>query len=112
MSRKPTTRKCSVIAEEMIDSIQEEEEALLQDMESGNTRIIKHDVPVYQYILTYEGEFSFSEVYNVPPNGVCHADDLLYLWNPWLLGPLSGDDIGGHSKNLGFRNYFLIPQFH
>merc|ERR1712156_318779 len=56
--------------------------------------LIKHGVTVYQYILTYEGEFSFSEVYNVLPNGVCHADDLLYLWNPWLLGPLSGDDIG------------------
>ena len=48
--------------------------------------LIQHGVTVYQYILTYEGEHSFSEVYSVPPTGVCHADDLLYLWNPWLLG--------------------------
>ena len=54
-------------------------------------------VTVYQYILSYEGEFSFSEIYGVPPNGVCHADDQLYLWNPWLLGPLSGDDVTGQS---------------
>ena len=47
--------------------------------------------------ITYEGEFSFSEMYGVPPNGVCHADDQLYLWNPWLLGPLSGDDVTGQS---------------
>ena len=58
--------------------------------------LIEKGVPVYQYILSYEGEFSFSEIYGVPPNGVCHADDQLYLWNPWLLGPLSGDDITGH----------------
>jgi hypothetical protein len=58
--------------------------------------LIEKGVTVYQYILSYEGEFSFSEIYGVPPNGVCHADDQLYLWNPWLLGPLSGYDITGH----------------
>ena len=58
--------------------------------------LMKNGVTVYQYILSYEGEFSFSEIYGVPPTGVCHADDQLYLWNPWLLGPLSGDDITGY----------------
>ena len=64
--------------------------------------LIKHGVTVYQYILTYEGEYSFSEIYSVPPNGVCHADDLLYLWNPSFLGPLTGEDVLGivHLKNL------------
>ena len=63
--------------------------------------LIKHGVTVYQYILTYEGEYSFSEIYSVPPNGVCHADDLLYLWNPSFLGPLTGEDVLGtvHLKN-------------
>ena len=55
--------------------------------------LIEKDVTVYQYILTYEGEYSFSQLFYVPPNGVCHADDLLYLWNPSFLGPLSGDDL-------------------
>ena len=65
--------------------------------------LIEKGVTVYQYILSYEGEFSFSEIYGVPPNGVCHADDQLYLWNPWLLGPLSGDDVTGHLLLLSHK---------
>ena len=74
-------------------------------------------VTVYQYILSYEGEFSFSEIYGVPPTGVCHADDQLYLWNPWLLGPLSGDDITGnllllcHKEKLDFMLDFKVHIF-
>ena len=76
--------------------------------------LMKKEVTVYQYILSYEGEFSFSEIYGVPPNGVCHADDQLYLWNPWLLGPLSGDDITGnllllcHREKLDFMLNFTL----
>ena len=44
--------------------------------------LVNHGSTVFQYILTYEGEFSFSQLYYVSPQGVCHADDLLYLWNP------------------------------
>ena len=44
--------------------------------------LVKHGSTVFQYILTYEGEFSFSQLYYVPKQGVCHADDLIYLWNP------------------------------
>ena len=65
--------------------------------------LMKKGVTVYQYILSYEGEFSFSEIYGVPPTGVCHADDQLYLWNPWLLGPLSGDDVTGHLVLLSHK---------
>ena len=62
--------------------------------------LIKHDVTVYQYMLTYEGEFSFTQLFGLNPAGVCHADDLIYLWDPVLqygnepiLGPLTGNDV-------------------
>ena len=36
---------------------------------------------VYQYLLTYEGEYSLSPFFGVPPhNGVCHGDDIIYTW--------------------------------
>ena len=47
---------------------------------------MEHGSTVFQYVLTYEGEYSFSALYGIPANGVCHADDLLYLWNPSFLG--------------------------
>eukprot|EP00091_Calanus_sinicus_P022818 TRINITY_DN7448_c0_g1_i3.p1 TRINITY_DN7448_c0_g1~~TRINITY_DN7448_c0_g1_i3.p1 ORF type:complete len:435 (+),score=107.28 TRINITY_DN7448_c0_g1_i3:279-1583(+) len=56
---------------------------------------LEHGMTVYQYILTYEGEFSLSQLFGVDPTGVCHADDLLYLWDPVdiTFGSLSGDDV-------------------
>ena len=51
---------------------------------------MKQGVVVYQYILTYVGNLSFSEGTGVV--GVNHADDLLYLWN-FLDYPIYGDDI-------------------
>ena len=53
--------------------------------------LLKHGVTVYQYILSYEGEHSFTEVFGVEPTGVCHADDLIYIWDMDL--GLSGDDV-------------------
>ena len=54
---------------------------------------------VYQYLLTYEGQFSFTQLFGQDPVGVCHADDLIYLWNPIfqsgdkpILGPLTNED--------------------
>ena len=52
--------------------------------------LMKQGVVVYQYILTYVGNLSFSEGTGVV--GVNHADDLLYLWN-FLDYPIDGDDI-------------------
>ena len=43
---------------------------------------LAQNMTVYEYILTYQGEFSLSEVFGVSPEGVCHGDDLLYLWDP------------------------------
>ena len=48
--------------------------------------LVEHGSTVFQYVLTYEGEYSFSALYGIPANGVCHADDLLYLWNPSFSG--------------------------
>ena len=45
--------------------------------------LLQYGVTVYQYVLTYGGKFSWSQLYGVdPPQGVCHGDDLIYLWNP------------------------------
>ena len=45
--------------------------------------LLQYGVTVYQYVLTYRGKFSWSQLYGLdPPQGVCHADDLIYLWNP------------------------------
>ena len=43
--------------------------------------LLAHNVKVYQAILTYHGEHSFTEGFGVGNFGVCHADDLFYLWN-------------------------------
>jgi len=86
-----------------VDNIDEEHKQELFDMCTdagflyGTYKTIKylldHSVTVYQYILTYQGEHSFTESFGIPPVGVCHADDLMYLWNPhgghWSI---SGDD--------------------
>ena len=42
--------------------------------------LMRYNVTVYQAILTYEGERSFSQLFGLDKYGVCHADDLLYLW--------------------------------
>ena len=43
--------------------------------------LLEHGVNVYQYILTYEREFSFLHVFGLAPRGVCHTDDLIYMWD-------------------------------
>jgi len=44
---------------------------------------LEHSITVYQYLLTYRGQFSLTQsLVGVDPVGVCHADDLLYLWDP------------------------------
>jgi len=58
--------------------------------------LLEQDMVVYQYMLTYEGQYSFSQLFGVDPTGVCHADDLIYLWEwdpVYGLGPLIGDDV-------------------
>ena len=53
--------------------------------------MVQYGVTVYQYLLTYEGERSFSELFGVDPVGVCHGDDMFYLWDPvYGIGNLTG----------------------
>ena len=40
------------------------------------------------------GEYSFSQNFGIDPIGVCHADDLIYLWGlpTWPIGTLNDAD--------------------
>ena len=44
--------------------------------------LTKWNVTTYQYLLTFRGQFSYSQLYGIEPMGVCHADDLIYLFDP------------------------------
>ena len=54
----------------------------------GTYKTIKYcldqDMTIFQYILTYQGIFSFTQNYGIAPMGVCHLDDLIYLFDPCL----------------------------
>ena len=62
--------------------------SFLFGIHNGIRYLLKHGVTVYQYVLTYQGEYSLSNLFQVPTVGVCHADDLLYIF-----GPVFGNDI-------------------
>ena len=40
------------------------------------------------------GEYSFTQNFGIDPIGVCHADDLIYLWGlpTWPIGTLNEAD--------------------
>lgn len=51
-------------------------------------------------MFAYEGQFSLTNLYLNGSYGVCHADELIYFWEPLFslvedsgLGPLTGVDI-------------------
>ena len=50
---------------------------------------------IYNYILTHEGFYSLTLLNGILPKGVCHADDLFYLWKPFFGYeiPLFGEDV-------------------
>ena len=82
--------------------------------------LTQYGVPTFQYIFAYpgqlsffnlalkeiynftiSGEFSFTNAFDPDSHGVCHGDELIYLFEPFYshngdpgLGPLSGDDLG------------------
>ena len=59
----------------------------------GIKYLLEYGVTTYQYILSYKGDYSFSQIYGVDPIGVCHADDLIYLWDvDFVNGILSEED--------------------
>jgi len=43
---------------------------------------LRNNMNVYQFQLTYQGEHSYTELLGIPPLGVCHSDDLIYLFDP------------------------------
>ena len=49
----------------------------------------KYGVKTYHYILTHQGQHSFSQIFGVDPIGVMHADDLIYLFKPTFSGDRS-----------------------
>ena len=64
--------------------------------------LTKFGVPVFQYFFGYEGQVHFLDVYGINGTGlgVCHAEELIYFWEPFLelngeFGPfpLTGNDL-------------------
>jgi len=45
-------------------------------------QLVEQGVTVFAWILTHQGEHTSSDLYGIPPHGVCHADELLYMWSP------------------------------
>ena len=43
-------------------------------------------------------QHSWSEVYGLAPAGVCHADDLLYLWDPTFITFMDGSELEGEDR--------------
>ena len=39
-------------------------------------------VTVFAWILTHQGEHTSSDLYGIQPLGVCHSDELLYMFSP------------------------------
>jgi len=58
--------------------------------------LLSHGVRVWQYILTHQGQNSLTDLFGVSEKmGVCHADDLFYLFDPVFGLPpdlLTGED--------------------
>jgi carboxylesterase type B len=58
----------------------------------GHNRTIEYflqqNMQVFQYLLTYEGAYSFINIYGYESLGVAHADDLMYLFDPIYHGLL------------------------
>ena len=55
--------------------------------------LLEHGVPTYQYILTYVGEHSLSTSLGYQKFGVCHGDELQYLFEPSAIADsVEGED--------------------
>lgn len=46
--------------------------------------LLDNDMKAYQYKISYKGKYSFMDFYGVDASklGVCHADELFYLFQP------------------------------
>jgi len=70
--------------------------AMLYGVNRTAELLLSHGVRVWQYILTHQGQNSLTELFGLTEKfGVCHADDLYYLFDPVFGLPpnlLSGED--------------------
>merc|ERR1712066_8661 len=74
------------------DDITEENKFKLIDMYTDSgfrhgtyrmiNQLVEQGVSVYAWILTHQGEHTTTDLYGLPPLGVCHSDELLYMWSP------------------------------
>ena len=64
-------------------------------------KLTARGINVYQYILSYEGKNSWSELYyGQEPRGVCHGDDLFYLFTMPYFNKVKLDDKDIEIKNV------------
>jgi len=52
----------------------------------------EHNVTVYQYVLSYEGQYSYTMLFGQPSFGVAHVDDIMYLFDPNFIAPTLNED--------------------
>ena len=94
-----------------IENINEEHKQGVIDMftdasfQYGTHQTINHlvdqNVTVYQYLLTYQGKYSISPLFDVSVgNGVCHGDDLIYFWNSSAMGTADISSVLGNILNI------------
>ena len=71
--------------------------------------LVEQNVTLYQYLLTYQGEYSASVFFGgTPPgNGVCHGDDLIYLWVAKASGTADISDLLGNKFNILSSHHLL-----
>ena len=60
--------------------------------------LVSQGVTVYAWILTHQGEHTTSDFFGIEPHGVCHSDELIYMWDPVFF---QNYDIKGDSKVCG-----------
>ena len=65
------------------------------------------------FYCSHKGQFSASQAFaGVDPVGVCHGDDLIYLWEPLIedsgLGPLTGTDVNVRELMTEFWKNFAV----
>jgi carboxylesterase type B len=72
--------------------------------------LVDQNVTLYQYLLTYQGQYSISPLFDVPVgNGVCHGDDLIYFWNSNAMGTADISSVLGNILNI--RSPHHLHQF-
>ena len=59
--------------------------------------LVSRGLKVFAWILTHQGEHTTSDLLGLPPLGVCHSDELLYMFSPVFF---DNYDIKGKTLNI------------